>query len=195
MFPPFELGYPPRATGGASRGCIGRQRRRAPRSRAPDPPGGIQLREFSLESELDASPEQVWAHADSPAGVNRELRPLLRMSFPAGTTSVTEGWTPGRRVCRSWLFLLGIVPIEYDDLTFVEVVPGRRFLERSELLSQRTWEHERTVEPRPAGTLIRDRIRFAARAPFLEGVYAAVFRLVFALRHRNLRRMFGTPSG
>lgn len=117
------------------------------------------------------------------------------MSFPAGIESITQDWAPGQRLFRCWLFLLGVVPIEYDDLTFIEVDPGHRFLERSRLLSQRVWEHERIIEPRPAGSWIRDRVRFSARAPWLEGVYAPVFRLVFAHRHRNLRRIFGTPSG
>ena len=116
------------------------------------------------------------------------------MSFPAGVTSITESWAPGERLFRSWLFLLGVVPVEYDDLTFVEVDPSRRFLERSTLLSQRVWEHERTIEPRPAGCVLRDRIRFRARIPLLEGVYDAVFRLVFGLRHRNLRKRFGRPA-
>ncbi len=144
---------------------------------------------------LRASPEALWRHADSPAGVNRELGPLLRMSFPDGTASITGGWKPGQRVCRSWLLLFGLLPIEYDDLSFVEVDPGRRFLERSELLSQRSWEHERTIAPHRAGCRVRDRVRFSARLPFLEAAYAPVFRWVFRLRHRNLRRTFGSAAG
>ena len=53
-----------------------------------------------------------------------------------------------------------------------------RFLERSPMLSQREWEHERKVEPRPG---------IAALAP----LFRAVFLLAFRLRHRNLRRRFG----
>jgi len=38
------------------------------------------------------------------------------------------------------------VPIDYDDLTFIELEPVRRFLERSPMLSQREWQHERVIE-------------------------------------------------
>ena len=33
------------------------------------------------------------------------------------------------------------MPIDYDDLTFIELEPVRRFLERSPMLSQREWQH------------------------------------------------------
>ena len=75
----------------------------------------------------------MWRHAVSPAGVNRELRPLLRMTFPRGTSDLTAGWRPGERRFRSWLLVAGIVPVEYDDVVFEAVEPGRRFLERADL--------------------------------------------------------------
>ena len=151
-------------------------------------------RGFTVESHLAAERAVVWSHVASPEGVNREFRPLLRMTFPDGVGDLTETWEPGKTLFRSWILLLGILPVEYDDLAFVEVEPSRRFLERSELLSQRMWEHERTIEPRAVGCVLRDRIRFRARIPLLEGVHEPVFRLVFALRHRNLRRKFGRSS-
>jgi hypothetical protein len=133
----------------------------------------------------------VWRHAVSPEGVNRELRPLLRMTFPAGTRDLTAGWQAGHRCFRSWLLLGGLLPVEYDDVTFVAVEPGRRFLERSALFSQRVWEHERVVEPAAGGCRLRDRVRFESRLPGLEPLAAPLFRAVFRLRHRNLRRLFG----
>jgi len=152
-------------------------------------------REFSVSSTLAASSEVLWRHATSPAGVNRELRPLLRMTFPPDTSSIVEGWQPGRRLFRSWLLLGGVLPLEYDDLTLVELEPGRRFLERSALLSQRMWEHERTIDPLPSGCRVIDRIRFTPRIALLAALYGWVFRAVFRLRHRNLRRTFGSEAG
>ena len=130
----------------------------------------------------------------SPEGVNRELRPLLRMTFPSGTSDLTAGWRAGERRFRSWLLLAGLLPVEYDDVAFVEVEPGHRFLERSVLLSQRVWEHERIVEPAPLGCRLTDRLRFVPRAGWLSPLYAPVFRAVFELRHRNLRRIFGEAT-
>jgi hypothetical protein len=147
--------------------------------------------ELEIRSELRASAEVVWRHAVSPAGVNRELRPLLRMTFPAEVSDFTAGWRPGEKRFRSWLLLGGVLPVEYDDLTFVEVEPGRRFLERSRLLTQRFWRHERIVEPLPGGCRLTDRLCFAPRLGFLGAPFALVFRAVFELRHHNLRRDFG----
>lgn len=146
--------------------------------------------DLDFSSDLPISPEALWRHATSPAGVNAELAPLLRMTFPNGTVDFTRGWQPGARRFRSWLPLLGMIPVEYDDLCLVEVEPGRRFLERSTLLSQRRWEHERTIEPTARGACLTDRVHFEPRLRRLEPVHTATFRLVFALRHRNLRRRF-----
>ncbi|MDX1648346.1 MAG: hypothetical protein R3263_00705 [Myxococcota bacterium] len=147
-----------------------------------------------MASALDAPPEAVWRHAVSPEGVNHELGPWLRMTFPADVRDLAEGWrpeAPARRLGRCWLLLGGVLPVEYDDLVFAELEPGRRFLERSVLLSQRRWEHERCVGPAPEGTRLVDRVGFAPRLPLLGPVHAWVFRAVFRWRHHRLRRRFG----
>jgi hypothetical protein len=149
--------------------------------------------EFSISSALGASSDDVWQHAISPAGVNRELFPLLRMTFPTDTGVLTEGWRPGKRMFRSWLLLAGILPLDYDDVTFIEVEPGRRFLERSPLLSQRVWEHERTIDSVPGGCQLTDRLRFFFNDTATTEIYTLVFKAVFRLRHRNLKRAFGRP--
>ncbi|MBW2694244.1 MAG: hypothetical protein JRE57_16715 [Deltaproteobacteria bacterium] len=75
-----------------------------------------------------------------------------------------------------------------------EVDPGRRFLERSTLLSQRVWEHERLIEPALGGSRVTDRVRFVPRLPWLSGVYRLVFKAVFRWRHHNLRNLFGEAA-
>jgi hypothetical protein len=150
--------------------------------------------EFVIVSRLSAGAEVVWRHAVSPAGVNREFRPLLRMTFPAGTTDLTAEWRPGERLCRSWLLAAGLLPVEYDDLSFADVEPGRRFLERSSLFTQRLWEHERIVEPLAHGCCVTDRLRFVPRLPWLAVLYGPLFEAIFRWRHRNLRRLFGEAA-
>lgn len=113
------------------------------------------------------------------------------MTFPSGIKDLTAVSRPGERLCRSWLLVAGVVPIDYDDLVFEEVEPGRRFLERSALFSQRVWEHERTIEPAPDGCRVTDRVRFVPRLPWLAALYRPIFTAVFRWRHRNLRRLFG----
>jgi hypothetical protein len=116
------------------------------------------------------------------------------MSFPPGVSDLTASWRPGERVFRSWLLAAGIVPIEYDDVVFEEVEPGRRFLERSALLTQRVWEHERLIEPVPHGCRVTDRVRFVPRLLWSSGLYGLVFKALFRWRHRNLRRLFGEAA-
>ena len=42
---------------------------------------------------------------------------------------------PGERVCRSWVLLLGVLPVDYDDITLEQIEPPHRFLKRSAMLS------------------------------------------------------------
>ena len=147
--------------------------------------------EFEVSSRLSAPADTVWRHATRMGGVNAELFPLVRMTHPRGLESLADRAAPlGERAFRSWILLFGLVPIDYDDLTLVELAPGR-FLERSPMLTQRLWEHERTVEPSGAGCVVTDRIRSTPRIGPLAPVFGAVFHLAFRLRHLNLRRRFG----
>src|SRR5205823_9523986 len=97
----------------------------------------------------------------------------------------------GERVCRSWVLLLGVLPVDYDDITLTRLDPPRGFLERSTMLSQRAWEHERTIEPAPEGCSLRDRVSYEPRVPVPDVVLRALYAFVFSYRHRRLRRRFG----
>ncbi len=146
---------------------------------------------FSFETRLRASAATVWAHATTIEGVNLELFPLARMTAPPDARFDATAVAPGRRVFRSWILALGVFPVDYDDLTFVEFEEPRRFLERSPMGTQRLWEHERIVEPYGDGCVVRDRVRFEPRCRLLGRLQLPLFRLVFANRHRRLAGMFG----
>jgi RimJ/RimL family protein N-acetyltransferase len=147
---------------------------------------------FEVSSGLAASPEAVWEHATRPSGVNDELTPLVRMTFPRRLARLDpETVELGRPLGRCWLLLFGVLPVDWDDLTLVEIEPGRRFLERSSMLTQRIWEHERLVIPEGSGARLVDRVGFTPRLTWLGRLQAPIFRLVFRHRHRRLRRRFG----
>jgi ligand-binding SRPBCC domain-containing protein len=147
---------------------------------------------FEFSSRLAALAVEVWAHATSMRGVNRELFSLARMTHPRELSVLDAALVPiGQRVFRSRILAAGLVPIDYDDLTFIELEPGRRFLERSPMLTQREWQHERVIEPSDGGSTVTDRVQFVPRAPALGPLFLVVFRLAFRLRHWNLRRIFG----
>jgi ligand-binding SRPBCC domain-containing protein len=141
----------------------------------------------------------VWARVTTARGINDELRPLLRMTAPASLRR--EGLAHvelGRRICRSFVLLLGVLPVDYDDVTLVRLDPPAGFLERSRMLSQRVWEHERTLEEVAEGCVLSDRVRYEPRLPVPDRALRALYAAVFRRRHRRLRRHFGghkIPAG
>jgi hypothetical protein len=150
---------------------------------------------FDIASDLAAPPDSVWKHATGVAGVNFELRPLMRMTVPAGFADMTLDEFPlGQRVARSWVLLFGLVPVDYDDLTIVERGPRRRFLENSRLLTQSNWSHERIIEPAPNGCRLTDHLRWNGRNQALGAMYQVAIPILFRHRHRRLRRLFGGPN-
>ncbi len=151
--------------------------------------------EVRRASILRAPADAVWARVTTFAGINDELRPLMRMTAPR---EVREGGLPavtlGERVCRSWILAGGVLPVEYDDLVLVELEQGR-FLERSTMLTQAAWEHERTVAPHPDGSLVTDRVTFTPRRGVPAALSTQMVAFTFAHRHRRLQRRFsGRPA-
>jgi ligand-binding SRPBCC domain-containing protein len=147
--------------------------------------------EIRVESRLEAEPAVVWARVMSAEGINDELGPWFRMTVPRGLDSLDlESVEPGR-LGRSWVLLFGLVPVDYDDLGLERIEPGRGFLERSTMLSQRLWEHERTIEPvAGGGCTVTDRIAWEPRPPLPGRLLRPLFAAVFRHRHRRLRRHF-----
>jgi ligand-binding SRPBCC domain-containing protein len=147
--------------------------------------------ELRVSSRLRAAPDAVWERIVTPEGVNAELGPLLRMTVPRGLDDFgIEDVEPGE-VGRSWILLLGLIPFDYDDLRLERVDPGRGFLERSRMLSQRLWEHERTIEPTAEGCELSDRVAWEPRLPLPGASFGPLVGAVFRHRHRQLRRQFG----
>ena len=146
---------------------------------------------FVFRSSLAAAPEVVWDRITTIQGVNDELAPILRMTHPPGLDRLPDDAPTGVRLFRSWVLLFGVIPVDYDDLTLVRIEPGQGFLESSQLMTARRWEHERTLEPLAGGTLLSDRIAFEPRIRPFGPVLFRVTRALFAHRHRRLRARFG----
>jgi ligand-binding SRPBCC domain-containing protein len=146
-----------------------------------------------FESHVAAAPAAVWQRATSVDGIADEMFPLLRMTFPRGMRALpSDTFVPGQRLCRSWLLLCGVLPVDWSDLTLVELEPGRRFLERSPMLSMAFWQHERSVAPASGGTVVVDRLTFQPRRWLPRALVRAYVALFFRHRHARLRRRFGT---
>ncbi|MCX6408219.1 MAG: hypothetical protein NTV28_14995 [Propionibacteriales bacterium] len=134
--------------------------------------------------------EVVWARVASVAGIQHEMMPWLLMSMPRGTEHLDVHTLPvGQPLGKAWLRLFGVLPVEYDDLTVVELEPGRRFREVSRMLSARRWEHERTLTSVDGGgTQVHDRLTIDPRLRHGAGATRAVVSAIFRHRHRRLAR-------
>ncbi|AUH51929.1 hypothetical protein CXB49_14415 [Chromobacterium sp. ATCC 53434] len=142
---------------------------------------------FTIRSRLPCPPETVWADALSRRGINDEFFPWLRMRLPAGELPARlDGPT---RLGRCWMLLFGCLPVECDDLTLLRLEPGV-FDERSRMLGQRVWWHRRRVTAVAGGCEVVDRVAFLPRWRAMLPLCRPLFRLVFAWRHRRLRRRY-----
>ena len=147
---------------------------------------GITLR---FQSELAVSPEQLWQWIASEQGIRREMRPWLRMRFPAGITSLEQvDVEPGKRVFRSWLLVFGFLPVGVSQLTFTEWLPGSGFTEQSPMTGVRSWRHQRIIEPTEGGSKLVDEVTVAPL--LLPGLTRAITSAFFGHRHRRLRQAF-----
>ncbi len=148
--------------------------------------------EITVSSRLDASPADVWDRVIAPEGINDEMRPYLRMTLPPDVDRLDpESVELGKPIGRSWILLFGLLPFDYDDVTLVRLEPGRGFLERSKMLSQRVWEHERTIEPDGNGCQVTDRVSWQPRLGLPGRPLRPLIGWFFRHRHKRLQRHFG----
>lgn len=154
----------------------------------------VRLTTVERRSELGVGAAEMWERATTPAGINHELWPLLRMTMPATLRGRNlDEVEAGEPLGRSWILLAGLVPVDYDDLLLAELEPPRRFLERSRTLAFEPWQHERTVEPRTGGgCVVTDRLTFGlktlpARVPGALALARLIVGALFSHRHRRLR--------
>ena len=154
--------------------------------------GVVQNRhELTIHSQLSAQADAVWNRVSTVQGIRDEMRPIIRMTIPAGIERLDpDSVRLGEPLGRSWLLLFGLIPFDYDELCLVSLEPGRGFLERSRMLSQRVWEHERTIGPIPGGCTVTDRVAWEPRGPLPARWLAPVIGWFFRHRHRRLRRRF-----
>jgi hypothetical protein len=150
-----------------------------------------------FESRLAASAEVVWAQVCRMPGVNFELMPLMRMSYPADRASLDDGAlvNPGDTVFNSWLMLFGVIPIDRHALAFDRVMPGVGFDERSHSWLQREWIHRRRVEPIGSSACrVTDELVVSPRVALAAPIAKLIVRTLFTHRHRRLRARFGTAA-
>jgi len=91
---------------------------------------------------------------------------------------------------RSWILLFGLLPIEFDNINLEDRGP-RHFVERSTMLTQRMWRHEREVTPYRGGCWVQDRLNWTPRVPVLGLIASGIIPALFRHRHRKLIKRYG----
>jgi len=154
-------------------------------------PEDVRLR---FESRLRAPRERVWEWIASVEGISAELWPYLRMTAPRNVRSLADlKLEPGVRMFRSWIFLFGLLPIDYSDMTLLELDVGHGFVEQSPMGSMELWRHERHLAPGPddpSVVLLVDELTFRPR--FAKGLVRWFIGRVFAHRHAVLQAKLGS---
>ena len=142
-----------------------------------------------FESKVPGTPGELWDWSTSVQGVDAEMGPVLKLDFPKGMRHIPrDGSGLGKPLGNCKFLLFGLVPVDLSRLTFVEVEPGRRFVEQSPLLSMKSWRHERVIAPGTDGTRVVDTLEFTPRfAPRVVKWFISKF---FEHRHEVLRRSF-----
>lgn len=147
-----------------------------------------------FESTLNAPIETVWDWITSVRGIRAEMWPFFLMTVPKGVSSLNDVQVkPGVRMFRSYVFLFGVLPIDYSDMTLLELNHGHGFIEQSPMGSMKLWRHERQIAPcsSDSGTVILiDQLTFQPRVA--KRFVGWFINRVFVHRHKVLRANLGS---
>ena len=150
-------------------------------------------RRVEIESSLCADRAALWAWITDLRCLRREMMPWLRMTGPPGISRLTDlPIAVGTPMFSSVILLFGVVPIDVSRLTLAAFTDGEGFVERSPMLTMRSWTHARTILAHPEradASILRDAVSFEAR--LADAPTAWFVARIFAHRHRVLRRVFG----
>ncbi len=145
-----------------------------------------------VSSKLGVPAERFWAE-QSMATVNFELGPWIRMSCPQQWRGLQlKDWNGHAPLFKSWVLLLGLLPIDRHCFGTLALGPNMCFVESSSSWLMRTWRHERIVTDAGAGCEVVDHISFEPRFTWLSAWVKSIYALVFRHRHARLRARFGT---
>jgi ligand-binding SRPBCC domain-containing protein len=148
---------------------------------------------FRFESKLHASTERVWEWITSIKGISTEMWPFFRMTVPKGVVSLNDvDIKLGVRMFRSYVFLFGVLLIDYSDMTLLELSIGEGFTEQSPMGSMKLWRHERRIVPCPSDSkavLLVDQLTFQPR--MASRLVKWFIHRVFVHRHQVLKANLG----
>lgn len=148
-------------------------------------------RTFAVE--LASPAHDVAAEVLTMPGVNHELLPYVRMTYPRRARRMVISEAPvGEVLFQSWLLGFGVFPFDRHALKLESVTAGEGFVEESTSWLQRRWRHERRIWPLPGGACrVEDHLVVESRIPFIAPLVGLIVAAIFHHRHRRLTRHFG----
>jgi len=124
-------------------------------------------------------------------GVNAELGPWLRMTYPPDAEHLDAVVADGGVGFRSWLLAFGVLPFDRHSFALVSL-DGTGFVEESRSWLQRRWHHERRVlDAGPGRCTVIDELAVSPRIGVVAPLTRRLVRAIFDHRHRRLRERFG----
>lgn len=146
---------------------------------------------FTLESEINSTKEILWQHITQMKNVNAELMPFAKMTYPNEMSEIGNKEVPLQQVLfKSVILLFGFIPIDLHYLRLDKIDFGTAFYENSYSLQHHYWKHTRTIIQRDRKTFVRDELHFAPRISFLGYVLLPIYKVIFANRHKQLKKGF-----
>lgn len=140
-----------------------------------------------FETVLESDVLTVWRWITSWECILAEMRPWLTMTVPEGMPEPgLEKVRPGMPLGRSTLKAFGLIPLDWSQLTLLEIEPERGFVEQSPMGSMAMWRHERYIEPADQGCTLVDELTFTPR--FAARLSRRMVKAFFRHRHRQLAR-------
>lgn len=153
-------------------------------------------RTLTFESRLPTTRAALWSRIVDVDALRTEMMPFLAMKFPKGVRRLDDmPLVPGKPLFRCPHLYAGFLPLDWSDLTFIEMEPGRLFVEQSPMGSMRQWTHRREIldlPNEPDMVLLRDTLTFEPR--FASGIAAWGVSMFFRHRHQMLRRAVAAAS-
>ena len=145
---------------------------------------------FSISSSLKVSVDQFW-ESQSLATVNAELFPLYRMSAPRDWLHLPiQQWSDASDQLKSWIYFLGIIPVDRHSFGTIKFTGPTTFLETSSSWLNSSWLHERIVTQVPHGCEVKDNVAFEPRIRTLASLQKGLYRRAFCHRHEVLRNRY-----
>lgn len=150
------------------------------------------MKTLTFSTPLNAPQQVVWEWATSVQGIQNEMMPLMKMTMPKSVTSLSEVEpTLNEPLFRSWILLLGIIPVDYSYVTLIEYESGQSFVEESRMGQFRLWRHARRVdvcETNPDACVIHDTLTFQPKCLIAINIW--MVNTLFKHRHRQLKKRF-----